>query len=172
VFVLIKQKKFEELDEKVEIDRLESKKKSLLQNAEEFTLGLKNTESVQGGYIQNIINNLQIKVKNIVIRLEDTVSNPVYPFAFGLLLKSIYIQTTNEKFDDYKNQKEFYKFGEINYKILKVRKLSLFLDYGKSENEINFLSKINDEERMNNYEQKSFLGLDYDFYCYCKSEVK
>ena len=87
-----------------------------------------------------------------------------------MLLKSIYIKTTNDKFDDYKKS-DFFKFGEINYKIFKTNKLSIYLDYETTKEQIEYNSKILEEETKSNVLQKSFLGKEYDFYCYCKSEV-
>ena len=86
------------------------------------------------------------------------------------MLKSLYVKTTNEKYDDNKKN-EFFKFGDLNYKIIKLKNLTFFLDYAKNMEDTVFTTKISEEETVTNKEKKEFLGVDYDFYCYCKSEV-
>ena len=60
VFILVKQKKLEEINEQDEIETLEKYKHSRLQQIDEFNAHLKDETKVNGGYMQNIINNLQV----------------------------------------------------------------------------------------------------------------
>ena len=60
VFILIRQKRLEEVNEQVEIENLEKYKNLRLQQIEELTAHLKDETKIEGGYIQNIINNLQV----------------------------------------------------------------------------------------------------------------
>lgn len=43
-----------------------------------------------------VIKNLQVKVKNIHVRFEDTFTNPDRPFGFGVTLSELAFETTDE----------------------------------------------------------------------------
>ena len=65
IFILVKQKTLDELNEKAEIDKMELYKKAKLLSMEQITAGVnenKDSQPVQGGLINNIINNLQVKL--------------------------------------------------------------------------------------------------------------
>jgi len=47
-------------------------------------------------FASNIIENLQLKIKNVHIRFEDNFSNPKTPFAWGITIKSLIAQNTSE----------------------------------------------------------------------------
>ncbi|XP_021923386.1 vacuolar protein sorting-associated protein 13A-like isoform X4 [Zootermopsis nevadensis] len=47
--------------------------------------------------VTTVINNLQIYIRNIHIRYEDTVTNPDCSFACGMCIQSISVETTNNK---------------------------------------------------------------------------
>jgi hypothetical protein len=63
IFILVKQKPLDELNEQVEIEKMEQYKKSKLQSVEEIMAGVnegnKNAPE-QGGIVNNILNNLQV----------------------------------------------------------------------------------------------------------------
>lgn len=46
--------------------------------------------------ITNIIKNVQLTVRNIHIRYEDKVTNPKDPFALGITLKNLNVESTDE----------------------------------------------------------------------------
>jgi len=46
--------------------------------------------------ITQIIKNVQIRIESIHVRYEDSVTNPNSPFAFGAVLKSLHVQTTDK----------------------------------------------------------------------------
>lgn len=46
--------------------------------------------------ITNIIKNVQLTVRNIHIRYEDKVTNPNDPFALGITLKNLIVESTDE----------------------------------------------------------------------------
>lgn len=52
-----------------------------------------------GGFLETIMttvmNNLQIYIKGVHVRFEDTISNIDSPRAFGLIVQSISLETTN-----------------------------------------------------------------------------
>ena len=60
VFILVKQKRLEEINEQKEIENLEKYKQIRLKQIDEFNSSLKEETNSKGGFIQNIINNLQV----------------------------------------------------------------------------------------------------------------
>ncbi|XP_076444664.1 LOW QUALITY PROTEIN: intermembrane lipid transfer protein VPS13A-like [Babylonia areolata] len=48
---------------------------------------------------QNLINRIQVSVRHIHIRYEDTVTNPDHPFACGIMLKQILLCSTDSKWE-------------------------------------------------------------------------
>jgi vacuolar protein sorting-associated protein 13A/C len=46
--------------------------------------------------ITQIIKNVQIRIESIHIRYEDSVTKPKQAFAFGAILKSLHVQTTDK----------------------------------------------------------------------------
>ena len=93
VFFHAKQKKLETLNKKTEIENMEYYKNSQLQSLEELTNEVNNLQN-EGtpGMTSQIINNLEIVIKDICIRFDDELSYNLIPFSFGLLLKNIKIK--------------------------------------------------------------------------------
>ena len=52
-----------------------------------------------GRLINKIIDNVQIDIKNVYVRLEDDLSNPEKPWCFGATLGSISIYTANNNWE-------------------------------------------------------------------------
>ena len=52
-----------------------------------------------------------------------------------------------------------------------IQGVNVFMDYQKTADQISYKHHILDKERIDNGEKKTFLGNDYDFYCYSMSEV-
>ncbi|XP_061177627.1 intermembrane lipid transfer protein VPS13A-like [Saccostrea echinata] len=69
-----------------------------------------------------ILNNIQIKISNVHIRYEDTVSNPGTPFAAGGILGGLYIFTTNDRWEEV----ELDSTAKILHKLGKVSDFSLY----------------------------------------------
>lgn len=84
-------------------------------------------EATSSGYLASyattIVNNIQISIKNIYIRYEDTISSSD-AFAVGLSLKSLHVQTCNSKWVP-----EYTSDAEICYKLIEVKDFQLFCDY-------------------------------------------
>lgn len=49
------------------------------------------------GIALKIADNVQVFVNNIHIRFEDSVSNPEKPFALGLIITDVHVESTDEK---------------------------------------------------------------------------
>ncbi|KAJ8973736.1 hypothetical protein NQ317_012875 [Molorchus minor] len=71
--------------------------------------------------VANIIKNVQFQVKNIHIRYEDRVTNPLAPFAVGFTLNTLDVASTDENW-----QKAIAKEVSKIYKILELDGLSVY----------------------------------------------
>ena len=128
--------------------------------------------------VQNIINNLHIKIQNIIFIFDDCVSNPKYPITLGVSLDRIFIDSTSKDFNYNQLSKEE-KLSHLKYKKLSIENLNIFLDNIKKEDlieengEIFTKLKIREEVRNNmNEKEKQYLGDSIDFYLYCESEIQ
>ncbi|KAL8703518.1 MAG: hypothetical protein Q9201_003303 [Fulgogasparrea decipioides] len=105
VFLLAAPKEDAEYDEEEEAKREHAVKMEKLENAE--LLKQRNSEGLSQEEQQKsqsfteslttaIVDNLQVSIKNIHIRYEDTISAPGHPFALGLTLKELSAVSTDE----------------------------------------------------------------------------
>ena len=127
--------------------------------------------------IENIINNLHINIKKVVIIFDDCISSPENPFTFGVTLNKLFIESTSRDFTEIKEQDKSLPF---KYKKLSISSLNLFLDKIESKNiikdeksqDISAYHEINDE-KMNklNDKEKDYLKDSLNFYLYCETEM-
>ncbi len=103
-----------------------------------------------------------------MFRLEDSVSYPSSPYAFGCVLKKIFIKTTDDQF---KESSDNIAAKDINHKLIKMEGLSVFLDYGRSVEDISIQNKILPRHGDQTKKLEKYLGSMCDFYTYCLSEV-
>ena len=175
VFFHAKQKKLETINKKVEIENMEAYKKTKLQEMEELSNEVNNLKTEGGpGFMDKIINNLEIEIKDICIRFDDDLSYNLIPFTFGLLLKNIKITTVDEYFREAK-EGETIPIGEVNFKLLRMQNFSIFLDTFEEEKKlVKFDSRIVDNEatQVNDEKLTKFLGPMLDYYRYCLSETE
>ncbi|KAL8939573.1 MAG: hypothetical protein Q9211_002685 [Gyalolechia sp. 1 TL-2023] len=105
VFLLAAPKEDAEYDEEEEANREHSVKMEKLENAE--LLKQRNSEGLSQEEQQKsqsfaeslttaIVDNLQVSIKNIHIRYEDSIAAPGHPFALGLTLKEFSAVSTDE----------------------------------------------------------------------------
>lgn len=101
VFMFIKPKHFDLWKEKVEIDAYIEKTLSFLDKFEAYLTETTQLEQKSPGMImslvQKIVDNIQIKVTNVYVRIEDPLSIPRMPFALGIVIGSIQAETMNDK---------------------------------------------------------------------------
>ena len=128
--------------------------------------------------VENIINNLHIKIQNVVFIFDDCVSNPKYPVTLGVTIDKIFIDSTSKDFT-YTKLTEEEKKSPLKYKKLSIENLNIFLDNIKNEDliqendEIYTKLKIREETRNNiNEKEKKYLGDSINFYLYCESEMQ
>ena len=172
VFFHAKQKKLENIKKEVEIVNMENYKDSLLQSAEEFSNQI---DTLKGettpGMTNLIINNLEIEIKDICIRFDDEISYNLIPFSFGILLKSLKIKTVDENFEE----AEGIEYKEVNNKILKMSKLSMYLDTFENEGKLiqyhEQIDKSNELTEVTDEKIKNYLGPLIEYYRYCLTEM-
>ncbi|KAG0637605.1 hypothetical protein HOY80DRAFT_1138202 [Tuber brumale] len=108
VYLLANPKADQEYNEEEEQRRKQAVKQEKLQNAE--LLQDRNTEGMSAEELQKnqsftnslvtkILDNLQITVKNIHIRYEDSLSTPGHPFSLGFTLEEFSAVSTNENWE-------------------------------------------------------------------------
>ena len=170
VFFHARQKKLDKLNKEEEIKGIENYKNSKLQSVEEFKSEINQFQNEAPGMTTQIINNLQITINDIVVRFDDEISYEKMPFTFGILMKSLKICTTNDKYEF--KEGENIPYGEINYKIIQLNNLSVYLDTFQKGEKLDFKKQIVDNENtVIENERDSFLGEAKDYYKYCLSEV-
>jgi len=101
VFVFVKPKHFEEWKESVEVEAFQRSTLNSLQKYEDYLQEREQLEQKHPGMMQNlvtrIIDNLQVKISNVVVRLEDELSLPYQPFALSAIVGQVEARTCNEK---------------------------------------------------------------------------
>ena len=119
VFFHARQKKLESINKKVEIQNMEAYKDSKLLSMEELANEVNNLQAEGGsGYLDKIINNLEIEIKDICVRFDDDLSYNLIPFTFGLLLKNLKISTVDKNFKEAEEGKTI-PIEEIGRKLFK-----------------------------------------------------
>lgn len=94
-----------EVDEEEEEERAQALKQAKLQEAELLAQGLPNkgddkqAESFISSLVTKIVDNVQITVRNIHVRYEDSISNPQFPFSIGLTLAELSAVSTDENWE-------------------------------------------------------------------------
>ena len=129
--------------------------------------------------LENIINNLHVKIQNIVTIYEDCISNENYPITLGVTLNRIFIDSTSKNFN-YNQLSEEEKLSPLKYKKLTIENLNIFLDsinpediIKKNGEIIKTKLKIREETRKKlDEKEKIYLFDSIDFYLYCESEIQ
>jgi hypothetical protein len=168
VFFHARQKEFSKISDEDEIKGWEQSKQEKLSSYEELKQQVQEMSSSEPGFVQKLINNIQIEIGNILVRFDDDISYPESPFVFGLVLKKLLIRTTTNK---YELSKENIPPADVNYKILQLQGLNIFLDYMRDTKEIGYEAKILPEEFHKAENLRSFLKEGFKFYTYCMSEL-
>ncbi|CAG9815731.1 unnamed protein product [Phaedon cochleariae] len=93
-----KEEKNQYESKKQEIQRIEEAKKAVAEKGKPPTkLGW--TEELTNKLIATIIKNIQLNIKNIHIRYEDRVTNSKFPFAFGVTLSELVVESTDANWE-------------------------------------------------------------------------
>ncbi|XP_050533944.1 intermembrane lipid transfer protein VPS13A-like isoform X2 [Daktulosphaira vitifoliae] len=126
IFILAGQVIDREWNTELEKRLLRAAKKKILDNIESTSI-FGNAPMENGGFLETlmttVMNNLQIYIKGVHIRFEDTISNIDSPRAFGLCVQSISLETTNSKWKPILSQQR----GQSSvYQIVKVDSASVY----------------------------------------------
>ncbi|KAJ9050363.1 Vacuolar protein sorting-associated protein 13 [Entomophthora muscae] len=132
VYLLVSPKNDLDLDPKEEEEKAHQLKMKMLdsfellktkEHTENHEESLKSA-SFTNQLITKIVDNLQVTIKNIHLRYEDTLSNKTQPFAIGLTLSEISAISTDENWLEATTNQS----SEIIRKLLTLRSLSVYWD--------------------------------------------
>ena len=170
VFLHARQKNVNNISKKEQIEIFENNKKSQLKSDEELYIQMDKLKNESPGYVQQIINNMQLICDNIVIIFDDEVSYS-NPFNVGITLKQLSYFATKEDFVDEGIEANIEE-SDIKYKRIRIKGFSIFLDYFNDVKELNYENKIVKSE-MDKIDEnvKNYLKNSLNFYAYCISEL-
>nr|XP_022907818.1 vacuolar protein sorting-associated protein 13-like isoform X1 [Onthophagus taurus] len=130
LYIVVEPNSQVEYNEEKESTKLQREKQNHLKKmdlAKQRALEANKDKVEKAGFVERlvtqIIKNLQVRIKNIHVRYEDKITNPTSPFATGLTLSQIYVQSTDEKFMATVSPNE--KLSRI-FKMLEVQALSVY----------------------------------------------
>ena len=153
---------------------MELYKNSKLQNAEELMSQVNQfqNENSEPGMASKIINNLLINIKDIYIKYDDEISYPEKPFSFGILMKKLFIKTTDKNFTEIDDTTNTIPYNVVNYKIIELTNLSMFMDIYENKDQMPFEQYIIDNEKtIIDPSYETFINDIKDFYKYCLTET-
>lgn len=129
-------------------------KKSQLASYEDIEEKTRELKQQSKGYfsklITKIIDNIQVKIENVYIRIEDDLSYPTKPFAFGFVLKLLTAFTTDKKWNF-----NYVADSDENYKAISLRNFSFFCNYSdkKAEVFIDLIRGNSDDKTFSDFAQ-------------------
>ena len=131
VYLLAAPKEDAAYDEEEEAKRQQALKMERLESAELLKEGSgaglskeeqQKNQSFTDSLVTKIVNNLQISVKRIHVRYEDTLSSPEHPFALGLTLEEFSAVSTDDKW----NAAFIQESGGLTHKLINLGALALY----------------------------------------------
>ena len=174
VFIHAKQKNLSNIQKEREIKFMEEDKVSQLQSIEELKNELNSHKDDNNpDMISKLINNVEITVTNICLRIDDEYSYSLTPFSIGVLIKHIKLKTVDKNFKEAEGKYSI-PFGEINHKKIEVDNMCIFFDTYENEGKlVDYNQKIMDtaNTKIKDEKLKKLLGARLGFYRYCLSEV-
>lgn len=103
IFMLVEPKEVEEWNEDIIKKAFVEGVQSALEGLEDqfkAQLEIQNAEpGMAANMVNRIIDNIQIDIKNICFKFEDSISNPKLPYAIGVSLEAIQLYTCNERWE-------------------------------------------------------------------------
>ena len=173
VLIHIRQKNIDNKLKSETIKAMEDYKYKMLLNEEELRLKWDKVDNEESNIFSQIINDLQIEIKEVVFHYDDSISCKEVPFTLGIILNKIIIRSANKDFIVEENMKENIPYQEINYKVFKIDKFSIFLDC--FDENLKFSSQnLIKASNMRFPAKKSFVKNDRrlnDYYEYCMKEL-
>ncbi|CAG9310720.1 unnamed protein product [Blepharisma stoltei] len=126
VFALIKPRPSSDWNEALELQNIMRSKQLILDNFEAMNPDknyLKTDEGWIDKLVYSIIINIQVSIKNLYIRFEDSVSS-FEPFAFGFILNELTAISCNQNWEP-----AFLTDRKASFKLVSVKGLSVFFDF-------------------------------------------
>lgn len=109
----------------VKMEKLDSAEMLKERSTEGLTLEeQKKTQSFTQSLVTAIVDNVQVTVKNIHIRYEDSISNSSHPFAFGITLESFDAVSTDENWHPTFIQTT----SDTSHKLASLKSLAIYWD--------------------------------------------
>ncbi|XP_068995248.1 intermembrane lipid transfer protein VPS13A isoform X2 [Embiotoca jacksoni] len=148
-----------------ELQRIEETK---LKAAEQENPELEKQDTFMEKLVTQVIKNLQVKISNIHVRYEDDVTNPICPLSFGVSLKNLSLQTSDENWNPSlldENARLFFKLVQLDnlYAYWNVNSV-LFSNYSPDE----ALQRLH-----NNMDINHSLPVNHDFiFCPISADAK
>ena len=164
VFIHIRQINIDKKLKEEEIKSMEEFKNRVLKNEEELRQNWENVGKEESNIFQQIINDLQIEIKEVVIHIDDTISYKAVPYTLGIILNKLVIKTAKNDYDVEENITENLLQQKIKYKVINIDNFSIYLDCFDNLGEFNQqkLTKLS-----SNCDPKKQLN---DYYEYCLKE--
>ena len=142
------------------------------QNEENQKKSKNKNEIKQPGIVQKIINNLFVEINDVVFKLDDEISYPEIPYSLGVILDNIQIRSTRSDFKIPENRDEVIPYQEINFKVVAIDNLSIYMDCFNDREELAFERLVSDKvTKKITSELRDYLRDQLSFYTYCMSEV-
>ena len=126
VFIHIRQITIDKKMKEEEIKAMEVYKNQVLKDEEELRQNWENVDKEESNIFQQIMNDLQIEIKNVVIHIDDTISYKIVPYTFGLILNKLVIKTAKKDFGVEETITENILQQNIKYKVINIDNFSLY----------------------------------------------
>ena len=167
VFIHIRQINIDKKMKEEEIKSLEEYKTRVLKNEEELRQNWENVDKEESNIFQQILNDLQIEIKEVIVHLDDVISYKAVPCNVGLILNKLVIKSTKKDYGVEVNITENFLNQKIKYKVINVDNFSVYCDCFDSLSEFNEqpLVKIGNDNTDSNKQLNRY-------YEYCMNEFK
>ena len=166
VFIHIRQITIDKKMKDEEIKSMEEYKYRVLKNEEELRQNWENVGKEESNIFQQIMNDLQVEIKQVIIHIDDTISYKAVPYTLGLILNKLVIKTTKKDYDLEENITENILQQKVKYKVFNVDNFSIYLDCFDNIDDFNNqkLAKITKNKDINKQLAQ--------YYEYCLDEFK
>jgi hypothetical protein len=166
VFIHIKQINIDKKLKEEEIKSLEEYKTRALKDEEELRQNWENVDKEESNIFQQIMNDLQIEIKEVILHLEDSISYKAVPCTVGIILNKLVIKTAKKDFGVEENITENILNQNVKYKVINIDNFSIYCDCFDNLNDFNEnqLIKLTKENADNNQKQLT------KYYEYCMNE--
>ena len=155
VFIHIRQINIDKKMKDEEIKVMEEYKYRVLKDEEELRQNWENVGKEESNIFQQIMNDLQIEIKQVIIHVDDTISYKAVPYTLGIILNKLVIKTTKKDFVVEENITENILQQKVKHKVFNVDNFSIYLDCFENLDDFNSqkLAKItqNQNKQLEQY---------------------